>query len=72
MDNVPGVWIDQSTMPPTCLPEGVDRGDLLETTVVGAAWRTWIDPRSGQVYDGQQIYDRWLTAVFGEQRCGGG
>lgn len=52
MRNAPMYEVDVSLTPPSCLPAGVDRGDFVDITTVGAPWRVYLDTQTGTVHDG--------------------
>jgi hypothetical protein len=43
--------MDYSTMPPSCFPVGMDRGELVNASRIGDAWARYINTRTGEEVD---------------------
>lgn len=43
---------DFSTEPPSFLPTDLDRGNLMDITRLGDAFRRYVDTQTGQIHDG--------------------
>lgn len=48
--------INRTVDPPICLPASVDVSKLTDITPKGAAWRIYLDPKTGKRYDGSVYY----------------
>lgn len=38
--------------PPSCLPSGMNRFDLVDITVIGDRWCRYLDTKTGKIHDG--------------------
>ena len=50
------IIIDRSTTIPSCLPDSVNRANLIDITKVNSEWRVFLDIQSGKVHDGAKYY----------------
>lgn len=48
--------LDRISKPPICLPIGLDRGNLVDITRLGDAWRRYLDTQTGKVIDGAECW----------------
>lgn len=46
------------------LPDDVDEAELIEITKIGSVFAEFLDPRTGQRYDCEKIYDQYLEELM--------
>ncbi len=48
---------DHGTVPPICLPKGLDRSNFVDITRIGDSWRRYLDTQTGKMHDGAVYAD---------------
>ena len=56
-----GFYVNTDVVPPICLPEDVETGDLVDVTMVSDTWRKFWDVGTGRVYDGKVYHEQLLA-----------
>ena len=55
--------LDTSTTPPSFLPAGLDRSDLVDVTRLGDAFRRYLDTITGRELVGAEYYAQYLAEL---------
>jgi hypothetical protein len=55
--------VDLSIRPPSCLPGGIDRSNLIDITTISDPWRKYLNARSGAIHDGSVYYELAMIAA---------
>jgi hypothetical protein len=50
--------IDRSRSPPSCLPVGLDRSNLIAITCVGDPWQKYLDIDTNEIHDSAMYFER--------------